>query len=363
MRSGGSSLHELLEKVLNVGVADGMDTEKIRVVKSANVLHLLSIGLSIFLFCEGLDAGAPSFMVIAALTLCASVGGLYFSYCKSFSYWPSIVLTIWLNGLFLYATAVGSGARSSYIWLFVFPFLGMLTFGLRKGTILLATQAMCLACIFFLPGDPLLRADYSEALRESVFAAYIFACCAAFGGELIRWQALKKITELMRRLETISVTDELTEVLNRRAFNSFLEEELARFSRAGRGFCLVLCDLDHFKRINDTYGHAGGDEALRIFAGLLRSHSRKQDIAARWGGEEFILLLPDTGLDGGVRMAEKLRSRLAGTPMPHAWGGFTMTMSAGVYAAVAGDKAEECVRRVDAVLYRAKREGRNKVCF
>ncbi len=358
-------LHEafsgLLDRVLNLGISDGMDAEKRHAAGSATVLHLLGFVFGLFVLFEWKSTGEFLLLPVVWITLACSAGGLYVFSRFGFRSWPAVILTLWLNGLFLLAAAAGTPSGVGFIWLFVFPSFAVLTFGPRWGAMLLSGQALCLAVLFFLPGNPLLWADYNDLARRRVFMAYLFTCCAAFAGGVIRWQSQRKIRDLMKKLERMSVTDELTGLYNRRAFNLFLEEELARFSRTGRRFCLVLCDLDHFKRVNDTYGHACGDAALRLFADILRQHTRRQDTVARWGGEEFILLLPDTDLEGGTRMADNLRERLACSTVRSGAHAFSLTVSAGVHAAREGESAEDCLRCADARLYQAKRDGRNTV--
>lgn len=156
--------------------------------------------------------------------------------------------------------------------------------------------------------------------------------------------------------------DHLTGLANRRAFFDAAEREIRRWQRSPQALSLVVIDADHFKRINDTHGHLAGDAVLRHLAAGLRATFRTTDLVARIGGEEFVALLPDTGLDGAVSVAERLCERIAaqtvevdGTPIRY-------TVSAGVAAMEAGiDGIETLFRRADAALYVAKSTGRNRV--
>src|SRR5262249_55980982 len=127
-----------------------------------------------------------------------------------------------------------------------------------------------------------------------------------------------------------AVTDELTGLANRRRFLTQLEAEIARSRRSGSPLALVLADLDDFKRVNDTWGHAVRDETLRTVAEILRSNVRDVDLPVRLGGEEFAVLLPDTDLNGATQLAERVRLALAGTTVERDRARFAMTASFGV---------------------------------
>ena len=164
-------------------------------------------------------------------------------------------------------------------------------------------------------------------------------------------------------LEKLALTDPLTGLANRRAFQEALEAELARVARHGRPAAVLLLDLDHFKAVNDTWGHAVGDEVLAGFAQILRRGCRRGDLAARIGGEEFALLLPATGLAPALAVGERIRRATEWRPLGRS-AQVPVTVSVGV-ASTEGLPAPpdtlELVPRADAALYRAKGEGRNRV--
>jgi diguanylate cyclase (GGDEF)-like protein len=158
-----------------------------------------------------------------------------------------------------------------------------------------------------------------------------------------------------------AITDELTGLVNRRRFMEALDAEIARAQRLRSGLSLLLADLDDFKRINDRFGHPAGDEALRAFADGLREHLREIDIAARLGGEEFAVLLPETGLEGALAVAERLRTTIRERPVLHE--GETpvhLTASIGVAEYRHGSR-DDLLRAADAGLYQAKQQGKNRI--
>ena len=165
-----------------------------------------------------------------------------------------------------------------------------------------------------------------------------------------------------RSLEELSVTDELTGLFNRRYIQERLREEIVRSRRHRYPICLVMADLDHFKRVNDRLGHLVGDEALKLFADCLRGGVREVDLVSRYGGEEFILVLFDCALDAGVKVANKLRLEVQKSCMREpfkAIGGFTVSM--GVAQLKSGMAADDLIAAADEAMYRAKAKGRNRV--
>jgi diguanylate cyclase (GGDEF)-like protein len=158
-----------------------------------------------------------------------------------------------------------------------------------------------------------------------------------------------------------AVTDELTGLANRRSFREQLETELSRAERFGNPVSLVVADLDDFKLVNDHFGHQAGDDVLRAFADILRGRIRSVDLAARLGGEEFSILLPETGLDGAEALAESLRIAVAELAVPVDSSEVRVTASFGVAAFPQTHTADELMTAADLALYRAKRRGKNRV--
>jgi diguanylate cyclase (GGDEF)-like protein len=166
-----------------------------------------------------------------------------------------------------------------------------------------------------------------------------------------------------RETYELATTDSLTTVYNRRTFKELAEPQLSRSRRADMPVSLLMLDLDHFKRINDTYGHLGGDDVLKAFAGLVRSCLRKEDLLARYGGEEFVVLLPGAAQAQAFSLAERIREEVAARSFDANGHLVRVTVSIGI-ASEAGDtlpSLEAMLGRADEALYRAKNEGRNRV--
>ena len=159
-----------------------------------------------------------------------------------------------------------------------------------------------------------------------------------------------------------AITDDLTGLVNRRRFIDALQSEIERARRFGSHLTVVLADLDDFKRVNDEFGHHAGDDVLRSFADLVRSHVRDVDVPGRIGGEEFAILLPETGRVDAVSVAERMRHSLSVVPIPVAENRtVSVTSSFGVAELGPGQSGDDLMREADAALYRAKAEGKNRV--
>ena len=173
----------------------------------------------------------------------------------------------------------------------------------------------------------------------------------------------KELLEVNEQLRHMSQTDALTGLDNRRHLNERIDEMFAHAKRLDEPFSIVMCDLDKFKSVNDTYGHQAGDEVLKQLASLLREEAREIDRVGRYGGEEFMLLLPGAEQDDAVSFAERVRKRIEGHTFTFPGGTLTRTSSFGV-AGWPHSKIRECddlVRTADDALYVAKETGRNKV--
>ena len=173
---------------------------------------------------------------------------------------------------------------------------------------------------------------------------------------------LDEIQKLQAELNEQAIRDPLTGLYNRRYLETIFARELARCNREGQQLTLMMIDVDYFKGINDTYGHQGGDEVLKKLAALLLESIRPTDVACRFGGEEFLVLLPDMTLDTGIARANEWRAAFAATTIPFEGAGIQATMSIGIATYPEhGGSANELIGRADVALYRAKTGGRNRV--
>ncbi len=155
--------------------------------------------------------------------------------------------------------------------------------------------------------------------------------------------------------------DPLTSIYNRRSFLTLLDKSVNLMQRMDSPLSLLGLDLDHFKRINDSWGHGSGDQALRHFVRLATEHLRNEDVIGRVGGEEFLIFLPNTGLEAAAGVAERLRALIEAQPVAGPHGPIALTVSIGVTLIARGESQEAALQRVDEAMYRAKTKGRNRV--
>ena len=170
-----------------------------------------------------------------------------------------------------------------------------------------------------------------------------------------------ELREAMQQIESMAMRDHLTGLANRRQMTELLERERSRHQRGGPSLLLAQLDIDHFKNINDTHGHAVGDLALQSFANTAVAHLRSNDVLARWGGEEFVLLLCDTTSAAAHELLERVRKAVAAHALAQGAGTVHMTVSIGWTQHLRGEPLETTLERADQALYEAKRCGRNQV--
>ena len=190
--------------------------------------------------------------------------------------------------------------------------------------------------------------------------------------ELIQWivlvvvllwfaQVAGYVSDMRRRMRALVARDDLTGAYNRPQMIDELSAEKARVDRRGGSFCVLMLDLDHFKAVNDTHGHEAGDVVLKTFADLVRAQIRPGDQLGRFGGEEFLLMLPDTALAAGIKLAERIRAVTRAADWDLVKPGLQLTVSIGVQECGKDCSVQAAVAAADAALYRAKRSGRDRV--
>lgn len=207
------------------------------------------------------------------------------------------------------------------------------------------------------------RIDYEQDLRaakKQMEEAYMEKDRALEELRFIHKEIERKQTELMEInavLLELSNTDKLTGLKNRRFFQERLDECIRRHEEGRQSFSLLILDIDHFKKVNDTWGHPAGDEVLRQTAGILRSYAREADVAARYGGEEFAMILCGADAADAKGMAERLRLAVAESD----WISGSLTISIGIATAEPGDSESALLSKADQALYTSKQNGRNRV--
>ena len=236
---------------------------------------------------------------------------------------------------------------------------------IASGLVLLLASEIAVT-LHLLPHAPLLRAaPYVGSIPAAAWRILMGALVLGVGAAVLALVAatVGRLREREAELEAMAQTDALTGAANRRHFLDVFERELARAVRRGTALSCVVLDLDHFKAVNDRHGHLAGDRVLVAAADVLRQSLRTSDVLGRWGGEEFVLLLPETDEAGGRAMAERARRMLAEQSIAIGEQTTTVTASFGLACAASakGVTPDALIRRADEALYRAKAAGRNRL--
>lgn len=197
----------------------------------------------------------------------------------------------------------------------------------------------------------------------ALLGVHLFNLSVVFGMfSYLSYFYLSMVLSAQRKLRRLAMVDSLTGLLNRRHGTYLAEKEIARFQRAGHPVAFMLLDVDHFKMINDHHGHETGDIVLTSIGQIIPAQLRAQDLVARWGGEEFLVILPGTGIDSAMASAERLREALRSYDWKAVVGKpIQVTISVGVSELCESDDMASVIRRADQALYRGKVGGRDRV--
>ena len=243
-----------------------------------------------------------------------------------------------------------------YLWIpviYVFAF----TLADRRSSLIVSLMMMALFIVISLPyltrstGQP--QANFTIQLH--IVSGVLIAALYFFSSYQHRFHVAQLTVDELAR---VANTDELTQLSNRRRMTEAIEYELVRHARYGHTFSLVVFDIDHFKKVNDRFGHRVGDEALVALAARTKEVVREVDRLGRWGGDEFLVILPETAFEETVHKANGLCRHVAATPLV---GQEAITISCGVTSVRTGDTTETMLQRADVALYAAKGRGRNRV--
>jgi diguanylate cyclase (GGDEF)-like protein len=270
--------------------------------------------------------------------------------------------------IFLFVEIYTGPVRGAYLVVLLIAF-NFGAFKLRTSTLFLLTMATVFGYAALIPYVRKIEGDgfnLPVALIELLTLTFALIAQTVLIGSISRLRrrlslSNAKLQEALHQVTELATRDELTGAYNRRYILDILEHERHRVDRNGASFCICLIDLDHFKQLNDSYGHAGGDLALKAFVRGVRGVQRDTDLMARYGGEEFLLFLPQTSLTIGFTCAERVRAETSRLNMKNLPLATQLTVSIGVAQYQAGESIDQLIARADDALYAAKRGGRNRV--
>ena len=350
-----------IQERVNSRIASTQQNEEQRVV---GVLRFLSLGALFFLVAIGTKSHLSGhhfhgniLFLFGIITLTNLIN---FQLRGNASFFQNAFIFM-VGILFLYLTASGGESNTGPLWFYVFPPIGFYVMGLRYGLMLSTGALIAVFFIFYFPELPFVTTEYNSDFKIRFLSTFSFVAACAYILDDSRRTARDELIAMASLYEQAARTDELTKLSNRRDMKECMEKELYRHQRSNSYFSIILMDIDYFKRVNDTYGHDAGDEVLKDFASLLKHLSRKVDVVSRWGGEEFLMLLPDTSLVQALAMAERLRTKVEGYPFNYRFKSIPVTMSAGVCSVSQHEDIDSVLKQADVNLYEAKQKGRNRI--
>jgi diguanylate cyclase (GGDEF)-like protein len=269
------------------------------------------------------------------------------------------LITVSLMILMFYLVISGGVSSTGPLWIYIFPPVALFFGGMRTGLRNLGLFIVIMSVILFYPDNQLLFCSYSDEFKSRLIYSFLTVsflfCCYEYS----RQRSLKILQKLNQRFERQARLDPLSGLQNRRGMLEKLEYEQQRSKRSQKSITLMMCDIDHFKRINDQRGHETGDLVIKQIAQLFEQGLRAQDTVARWGGEEFLFMLPETDQKQAYILAEKLRNKIANTLFCQPQKELNITVSIGIYQLKATDTIDQAIGHADDNLYRAKDAGRN----
>lgn len=261
--------------------------------------------------------------------------------------------------LLLYLISSGGVDNTGPLWSYTLPPLVLFIYGLSKGSLTLAAFILACAGLMLIPENALVSTTYSYVFSVRYFSTFLGVCLISSVCEYSRYHSNNLLKKLQKSIQLEAHTDVLTGLYNRRYMHHQIDSVINKAKLTQKIYSLLLCDLDHFKSINDNYGHPCGDQVLIETANRMKKCFRSDDIAARWGGEEFMIILPDTNIEQAKAVAEKVRKQLYEREIYCTKNSLQVSMSIGVLQISPEHNLEDILNNVDDALYAAKRNGRN----
>lgn len=336
-----------------------------RVLMTAALLIVTTLTFAVFVFINFDSSNYILPLVNFIISISAALALYSLIVKKSFNFSAYFAATLLFTFLTIFSY-VAKNESFALVWTLCYPLFVIPILGIRKG-IILVTLFYCVIIPMAFLGIG--EWDYGfwdiKSFVRFTIASSVVVYTACFF-EISASSAFKTIQEIREKerlylieLEKLSVTDQLTGLSNRRYFDDKFLIEREKIKRYNNNLCLIMVDIDHFKKVNDKYGHQVGDSVLREFSSLLQENIRATDHLSRWGGEEFIILLPETSLKNSVCVAEKVLTAITNYSFSNVG---KLTASFGVSKVDPNSSSNrESLYQVDEALYQAKNEGRNRV--
>lgn len=356
------------QKIANTFLEYGVDdshsaTDRQRVVV-ANFFSMIGYSITFLMSISAFSDSNLTLGITLLIAACIFASAHFFNGFsqnkKSFK-WSANTVQICLIFLMLYLVYSGGKNNTGPLWIYIVPPVVFFFGGLKLGGIYLFLFLSLVGIMLFYPMDSFLATSYSFEFASRILFSFLTVSLLFGFYEYSRQLAIKHTQQLSDKFEKQAMTDPLTQVPNRRGMKEYLLYEYARSARSGNNACILLCDVDYFKDINDKFGHDGGDHALVELTKLLKINLRDQDKLARWGGEEFLIMLPETTEKHAYIIAERLRAAIDNSPIIYNKQRINMKVSIGLAVLKPEQSVDNAINEADKNLYKAKEAGRNRV--
>jgi diguanylate cyclase (GGDEF)-like protein len=351
----------IIYEIFYNGYKPGDDDEKSRKIFLCNCLMVIGITNLVFFailhFLNHKYYNAAFFAIIGVISFSIF---FYLHFSGNVDIVSYTLLSL-MAVLLLYLLITGGHDNTGPIWYFIFPPLVLYLLGDKKGTIFFAILMLISLGLYLLPDGIIAKAAYKRAFitRSTYILIVTFLMTLLY--EFKRKRNISKLEDMTHELSELANTDVLTGLANRRYMKRRLEYEYKKAAWQNNKCILLMCDIDYFKSINDTHGHDCGDRVLKVVSDTFKETLRKHDIVSRWGGEEFLLLLPGTELYGGKKIAEKLCKIIEQKTIYYVPENIKVTISIGISVLNSIMSPEIALIEADKNLYKAKESGRNRV--
>jgi diguanylate cyclase (GGDEF)-like protein len=353
----------LVKNYLNTGVLQSSDTELNQRIFVANLFGFIGY---IITFLMGVSAFIRQDILLGTVLLVACI--LFFSshlilrskrVANAYKLSANL-LTTSLILLMLYLVFTGGVNGTGPLWIYIVPPVALFFGGMRKGTRNIGLFVLIISILMFYPNNEWLGTSYTFEFKSRLIYSFLTVSCLFAFYEYVRKNSFIRIQEMSQKFEKQAMHDPLSGLLNRRGMREKLQNEYERSQRYKNDLTVMMCDIDNFKTVNDQYGHDKGDEIIKSLGTIFKSGLRKPDSLARWGGEEYLFLLPETNGSQGMQLAEKIRAKVEKEQYTHEDKNFSVTVSIGLHQIAATDTINQAIKKADANLYKAKEQGRNR---
>ncbi len=353
-------LQKIWSNYLNTGLAEFSDNEDIRKVHLLNSMTLVGFSFIVIfgvhsLFTNDISHGT----VLLSISLALIINYLYLKIYRSYKVPLYVVLSL-MSILLVFLLLSGGVGNSGILWYYVYPPLVLFLVGAKVGSTMVLSLFSLTGLLLFYPGGELMKATYSIAFKIRFLTSFLAVFLLTLFYEASRFKSQSSLTRLSKRYAKLAHTDTLTGILNRRGMLPLLQAQYAYAESAEIPFSILIVDIDHFKRVNDSFGHLCGDHVLKNVAQTIMEHIRQYDRVCRWGGEEFLVLLPNTLNDGAARVAEKLRVAINHKQIEYENQQIEVSISIGGSGYQEVPNIDDIIKKADQNLYQAKADGRNK---